>query len=313
VSKGLGNQLGLHVYDAPPLFDLDMPRFAGLMFGSFNGMSRFGSDDLLASFMISSLNAPVYLSLPVQDAAVVDRFLDRLDRVLVVLARQRENLGGWFRLEPDFYRAKLKGGQPMRTFALSLGPVKWRFHWARVGQGLYVASKPFILEDLVALEAAREKDGKKSPPDPDDSGHALVRLRPRNWNQVLEDYRLGWAENNRQACQANLGPLSSVGRAVQAQARGKAPGGEELGRQTQRAADRLYAVHFYCPEGGRYVLSRDGKTCTCSVHGDARNPKQQLTPDKASPTRVLQTFGGLTATLTFLEDGLHAVVTVERK
>src|SRR5262249_2639727 len=37
VEKGLGNQVGLHVYDAAPTFDLDLPQFLGLMFGSFNG------------------------------------------------------------------------------------------------------------------------------------------------------------------------------------------------------------------------------------------------------------------------------------
>jgi hypothetical protein len=220
-------------------------------------------------------------------------------------------VGRWVRFEQDFYKAKLKGGVTMRSYGFRIGPVKWRFHWARVGGGLYVASKPFILEDLIAADAARGQDGAQ--PDRGATAHALLRLRPRNWNRVLADYRLGWAENNRQACLRNLGPIGSAGRAVRAQAGEQAPGAD-LGREAQRLADRLYAVHFFCPEGGRYRLSPDGKTCSCSVHGSAGEPAQPTAPsDTAGPARVLQNFGGLTATLTFLEDGLHAVVVLERK
>jgi hypothetical protein len=61
-------------------------------------------------------------------------------------------------------------------------------------------------------------------------------------------------------------------------------------------------------------LSADGKVCSCSIHGSAAAPRQGLAPDPtSSPSRVLQDFGGLTATLTFLEDGLHAVFVLERK
>src|SRR4029077_18254979 len=35
LSKGLGNQVGRHVYDAAPLFDFNLPGFFGMMMGSF--------------------------------------------------------------------------------------------------------------------------------------------------------------------------------------------------------------------------------------------------------------------------------------
>ena len=128
---------------------------------------------------------------------------------------------------------------------------------------------------------------------------------------MLDDYKLGWAENNRQACTNNLGPLSSVGRAV---GHVGDKNGEQAGKEAQRLADELYAVHFFCPEGGKYLLSPDGKTCSCSVHGSARDPRQNIAPnDAAGPGKVLQEFGGLTATLTFMEDGLHAVIIIDRK
>jgi hypothetical protein len=321
LKEGLGNQVGLNVYDAPPLFDFDLPQFLGMMTGTLDGRGRGREpnwETVGISFLISSLNAPVYLSLPVKDVKVVDEFLNQLDEVLPVLARERENIAPGIGFEQDFYKTKLGSGATMRAYALRFGPVKWRLFWGRVGNGLYIASKPFILEDLAAAEEARAKEpDRKEAPDPDATGHATVRLRPRNWNQVLADYRLGWAENNRQACLANLGPLSSVGRAAAAQATAAKEGADgkaDVMKEVARLAEQLYAVHFFCPEGGRYELSADGKACTCSVHGSAQSPRQAMAPNATTgPAKLLQDFGGLTATLTFLEDGLHAVVVLERK
>jgi hypothetical protein len=135
----------------------------------------------------------------------------------------------------------------------------------------------------------------------------MIRVWPEHWKAVLPEYRLGWEEGSRQACLENLGPLSSVGRAMAAM-------GATRSGDVQRQADRLFAVHFYCPDGGKYELSADGKRVTCSVHGSADAPRQLSVPAGGSPTgRVLGEFGGATAVLTFLEDGLHAVVTIERK
>jgi hypothetical protein len=312
VTKGLGNQVGLHVYDAPPMFDLNTPQLLGLMLGTFNGNNRQpGFEEIWISFLITSLNSPAYIALPVQDEKIVDDFLDQLDKVLPPLAKQRENLG-FIRFEQDFYKTKLKNKEEtlMRCYSFSIGPVKWRMFWARIGGGLYIASKPFILEDLVGANAERAEVKDKPAPDPETTAHAMIRLRSKNWNQVLDDYKLGWAENNRQACINNLGPLSSAGRAVVRAE--KSP--EAAGKEAQQLADQLYAVHFFCPEGGKYLLSPDGKTCSCSVHGTARDPRQNVAPnDAAGPGKVLQEFGGLTATLTFLEDGLHAVIVIDRK
>jgi hypothetical protein len=310
IRDALGNQVSFNVYDGEPLFDLDLPNFLALAFADLNrgrGIFPGNRKELGVAFLIASLNSPVYAALSVKDAEVVDRCLERLDKVLTRQARKNQDTG-WLWLEQDFYTAQLKGGGKMRGYGFRLGPVKWRFFWGRVGDALYVASKPVILEDLAAAYAARA-EGKAEVRPEAEKAHALARLRPRNWNQVLNDYRLGWAENNRQACLRNLGPMTSVARALRAEK----PEGD-LARQTQQTADRLYAVHFFCPEGGRYVPSADGKTCSCSIHGNAESQRQPLAPNEAGgPGKALQNFGGLTATLTFLEDGLHAVLVLDRK
>jgi hypothetical protein len=143
----------------------------------------------------------------------------------------------------------------------------------------------------------------------------MVRLRPQNWKQVLPDYRLGWAENNRQACINNLGPLSSVARSLTASL-GKLDEAElaKVAERTRRRADDLYGTHFFCPEGGTYVLAADGKTMECNLHGSITEPRQHMAPAEASPlAKLLETLGDVTASLTFLDDGLHAVVEIERK
>ena len=191
--------------------------------------------------------------------------------------------------------------QRIRCYGVSVGALKWRVFFARIGQGLYLASKRCILEDLLALKDQPGPGGAEA--------HAMVRIRADHWHAVLPDYRLGWEENSRQACLGNLGPLSNVARAMTAGGTAPATPAAVL-----REAERLYATHFYCPDGGRYEVSADGKEVTCSVHGSAALPKQLAAPTAESSTaRWLQHFGGATAELTFLEDGLHAVVTIQRK
>jgi hypothetical protein len=315
LQKGIGNQVGFHLYDATPTFDVNVPQLFGELVGSFNGgRGNVRGEALWVGFVVASLTSPVYISVPVQDARIVDDFLDKLDVVAAQAARRQENVGGWFRFEQDFYRAKLSDGSLARGYAFSLGPIKWRFFYARIGDGFYLASKPFVLEDLVKAYAERAKD-KDKVVDAGPTGHAMIRLRPANWNEVLGEYRLGWAENNRKACLNNQGPIASAGRAVlAARAEGKAATADELGEAAHALADQFNAVHFYCPEGGHYALSAKDRTCSCSVHGAPLSPLQPLAPvDSNGPGQLLKNFNGLTVTLTFLEDGLHAVVVVERK
>ena len=308
LTKGIGNQVGFHVYDSAPAFDFNVPQFLGLMMGTFNGRGGpRGIDptswEMGISFLVTALNSPVYVSIPVQDTKVVDDFLDRLDPLMAEgYRRAREP---WPRgINLDFYKAPLKPNRTMRVASVRFGPVKWRMFWARIGNGLYIASKAFILDDLVAAEAERGKVAAEGP-----KAHGLVRVRAANWDRVLPDYRLGWAEANREACLNNLGPLASVGRAVVEKGRTE----EQLGRAAHQEADRLYGVHFFCPDGGRYLLSPDGKTCRCSVHGTLLEPVQQTEPSEKGSTSALKGLSGLTASLTFRKDGLHAVVEIDRK
>jgi hypothetical protein len=311
LAKGIGNQIGLHICDADPLFAFSLPSFLGMSVGTFNGGRGFlgGDEGLLIGLLVSALNSPVYVSVPVQDAKVVDDFLTQLDSFLAVVARQTEpGRIPFFRIDQDFYQLQLAGTMA-RGYGFQVGPVKWRFFWARIGDGLYVASKPFILEDLAALETGDAAARNAANPD---VAHALVRMRPQHWDRVLSGYRLGWAENNREACLRNLGSLSGLTRVLASADPGQAV--ERRHASLIAAGEQYFDSHFFCPDGGRYAWSDDGKCVTCTVHGSASEPRQPAAPSPASDLgRLLGDLSDLKLTLTFLEDGLHAVVTVSRK
>jgi hypothetical protein len=314
LKKGVGNQIGLHVYDAPPTFDLNLMRLLGLMAGSFGGRSSFNSGgvELLIGAAIAALNSPIYISIPVQDAGVVDGYLEHLSRSLAGGSRAG---GERAFLDSDAFRFQLTPRQTAFAYALRFDPIKLRLFYARIGGGLYVATKPFILEDLAAAEAERAKSGA-TPSTDNPAGHAMARVRAENWNQVLADYKLSWAENNREACLNNLSTVVNAGRALAAESHAKksAATGDDFNIAAHRRADELCGAHLFCPEGGRYVVAADAKSAACSVHGDEANPRQPPAPNEASDLgRLMQGLRGVTATLSFLEDGLRAVVTVERK
>jgi Protein of unknown function (DUF1559) len=295
VRDGIGNQAGLHVYDAIPTFDFNLSSFLSDSLSNSGGRGAFSDYMIPISFLLASLNAPVYVSVPVQDEQIVDGFLEKLDNLYARRARRETGFG----IDTDFYRYQGAEQQVYRCQGLSIGPWKLRIYWARIGKGLYIASKPFILDDLVAL--AGQKPAASHGPE----GHALLKVRAQNWNQVLPDFRLGWAENNRVACLDNLGPLTTVARS-----------NRQLQSNTEvcRCADSLYGCHFFCPEGGKYVMAKEGRSIECTLHGTAAAPRQAQGPAKdQSLGKLIGEFQGMEAALTFLEDGLHAVLTIRRK
>ena len=311
LTHGIGDEFGVHVYDSDPLFAFSLPTMLGQSLANFNGPGQGGflggNEMVLIGLVISVLQSPVYLSVPVHDAKTVDDFLERLDRQLAVLTRENESIGGFLQIRQDFYRLR-HSDIPIRTYAFQIGPIKWRLFWARIGNGLYVASKPFILEDIAALDSVHAAPPQGNAQHP---AHAMVRLRPANWDRVTPSYKLGWAENNRAACLHNLGPLSSLARVV-------VPGpdrkpGAHLPAEVRQLGETIYDTHFYCPDGGHYVFDADGSVA-CDFHGSALAPRQSDAPTAQSDLgRLLEGFADMTLLLTFRDEGLHAVVTIDRK
>jgi hypothetical protein len=304
LDKGLGNQIALHVYDAVPIVDVNLPSLLAAFLSSRPGTAETEFAMVGVAALAASLSSPVYVSIPVKDGEIVDRFLLSLDPLLTNRIQKHG-------IEQDFYFLRKDRELTLRGNVLRFGAVKVRFFTGRIGDAFYIVicNKPFVLDDLVELNAAR-KSGSVKPNDPGPVGHAMVRVRPENWNQVLPDLHLGWAENNRVGCLGNLGPLSNAARSVTAARNGKPA---EIA-DVLREAERLHDVRFFCPEGGRYQLTPDGKKCTCAVHGWDREPRQGSAPLADSPSaKLMREFAGMSATLTFREDGLQAVLVIDRK
>jgi hypothetical protein len=305
VSKGIGNQVSFNVYDAQQLFDLSLPKSIGLMLGSFRGGGARGMDGsfLGGAFLLGSITSPIYVAIPIRNREVVDEFLKRLDVYLAGLSHERG--GGFLELEHDYYQIT-GSSTPIHAGAIGFGPVKWRFFFQRVGDALYIASQRNILEDLAAITSK----GGPAPTANDPPAHALVRLRPQHWNQVLDHYHLGWEENNREACLKNLGPLTSLTRALAA---GDADGKPLTNAKLADYSARLYGVRYFCPDDGQYTIGPGGEI-TCSKHGSAAAPHQSTAPAATSELgKLLGEFSDMSLSLTFLQDGLHAVVNLERK
>jgi hypothetical protein len=335
--NGLGSQVGLHIYDSQPLFDLNLSNLVGQMFARGAG-GFFGNDTLWITVLIASLNSPVYVSFDVNDKKVVDDFLGRLDKELARLAR-RPPQTGWFPVDSDFYHLTADASSPgeqspatstakedeprVRAYALAFGPLKWRFFSARIGGGFYIASKKHIIDDLIAAHRIQAESNTPTGGHEGTSlanrwqpmAHAMVRVRPENWKDVITGYQLGWAENNRRGVLNHLSMLSSVARAAVAADPGLLKQDPALaGESIVRQAESLYGVQFVPADGGNYLLAKDGKNITHSIYGSQIEPQQPAAPAHGGDhAALLSKFSGATAELTFLEDGLHAVLTIERK
>lgn len=312
LSKGIGDQISLNIYDNDPLIDLNVSRFLGMMgfrFGSAGGINFFDYQAML-SLLVISLNSPVYVSVPVLDPKIVDRSLDGLDELLAVLARRNSRRGNtFFSIEQDFYRFQGAGDAALRAYAFRFGPLKWRFYWGRIGQGLYLASKPYILQDLVELEGVPQR--LESAGEEVHTAHAMLRLRPKQWQEVLMQYRIGWAESQRERCLCNLGPLSSLSRVAQVTT-SRQPNRIPLHESVRDLELRSLDSSAYCPAGGEYEFREGDCHVECSIHGSVWKPRQPMEPAVASPMgSLMQSLKDVRLELTFLEEGLKAVATMD--
>jgi hypothetical protein len=298
----LQNQVALHVYDSVPMLSLDFSAFMGIFAtlvnrpggGRANPVFPPNGIWLWAAFLIASLNAPVYLSFPVdsQKSSRADLFLSRLHALMSRQLAQQSARSGF---AGECYKCELDDGGPAYCSTFQIGPAKLRIHWARIGQAIYVASKSFILNDL-SLALRGVGGDRTNYSDAQAVAHAMVRFRPGNWNEVKQDMSVNQAETNRASCLNNLTKLCGLYRAQLSLGAGASAG------NPAQHSDR------FCPDGGEYVVEKRQIVCTC--HGSAGEPKQ---PQRGSEVKFMGDAGAVTAQLSFLQDGLRAVLTIDRR
>jgi hypothetical protein len=319
-ARGLDGQIGLHFYDQRIMFDLEFQRFIGDLTrlpergGGPGGVAVTPVDATLGSmltgfpygFLVSSFVSPVYLSVGVSDPKVVDEFFEEYDglvRKYGHMLRQRE-MG--FVMAADPHVVVTKGGHRARAFSVRVGPLRWRTYLARIGNGIFLTNQTEVIDDLHrALEARRP--GRDLGPE----GHGMIRLRPANWNRALAGFRYTWAENLRESTMNDLHRLENVSRAHASALTGTA---DEKAAKLLDLAERIDGVRYRCPQGGTYTLEPDGVTWRSTFCGTLAAPEQRETPaEKSGIATLMRQFQDLTATMTFLPEGLRAVVTIERK
>lgn len=306
VEKGIGEQISYQVFDAGQPISSEVSSFIGSRspLGEM-GPVGFGSEMVIIGLFAQSLTNPVCASLPVNNTGVVDRFLEEVDQRLAELPKSFDQ---WIRTEK--YHIKL-GEKTVRVFAVKVMGITFRLAWARMGNWLVMTNQPAMLEELAAFYSGLPAQVAAAAEKPTaDHGHAQFRVRPEAWNAVLPGYRLGWEENHRTSCEFNQQQLMNLARAYPELVNQDGTVKPEL----LQHIFRIYGVRPYCPDDGVYRIAKQG-LCECSVHGQAHvNPRQLLGPAPSSETmKSLEQFKGMSATLTFLEDGLHAVVTIQRK
>ena len=298
VAKGVGDTYSLNLCDADPMLDIQMTRMLGEMVGS---SGRGGGPDpqfLMIGLAVASINSPVYVRLSLDDVEVADRFLVKLDAAMSEMVRNSVDMG-FFRFEKDFYTATAKG-LTAQTFVVSLGPVKWRFFFSRIGNSLCISSKLPVLEELARMEAAPKPE---KPASDTTASHARITIHRDRWQKLLPTIRMGWSESARQSCLDNLGHFTMAERSL--------PPGADAATMNLRASE-IYGVRHFCPAGGQYLLGAD-RQCACSIHGTAGHPTQPSSEETTGVAqKVLTSFDEARIMLTFLEDGLHAVLEIDR-
>jgi hypothetical protein len=198
------------------------------------------------------------------------------------------------------------GGHRVRAFSIRVGPLRWRAYLARIGNGLFFTNQTEVVDDLYRAEAKKRPDRDLGP-----DGHGMIRLRPVNWNRALAGFRYTWAENLRDSTMIDLHRLENVSRAHAATLTGTA---EEKVAKLLDLAERIDGVRYRCPQGGTYTLEPDGVSWRSSFCGTLAAPEQREAPaEKSDIAMLMRRFEDLTATVTFLPEGLRAVVTIDRK
>ncbi|MCO6044684.1 DUF1559 domain-containing protein [Aeoliella sp. ICT_H6.2] len=294
VQRGLGNQLGFHVFDAEPAFSFNPLRFAGQLMSDQSGWLR--PEFLFVMPLVNSLNAPVYVTCSIDDPSVVDGFLHQLDGVLATAARTDATTPVQF----DFYRVA-SFDQPAWCIAWDFFGFRLRVFYTRLGDHLVIASQPVVLEDLLRHPSSSpDGPGARLP------GHVKVQIRPQHWSRIMNEMQLTWGEAAREACLSNLGPLNSAARL--------APHGSN---DPTTVAQEAFGATYVCPCGGTYYLNQvEGQhnSVRCTLHGDAGHPQQTTgVPDNSPAAMAASSLGDVDASLTFTEHGLQAVIEIQRR
>lgn len=295
LTKGLGDEIGVYVCDSRPNFNFNMARFMG---------DALADDEAgpaaIASFIVSSLSAPVYVAVPVKDKQLVDDFLRRIHPWLGRLAQKDSN--GFIPLRYQYSRSKIDGCD-VRSFAIHISGFGVRGYALRLGDNLIIASQRELVSELIA--AHKQGEWSRQPIDRSATGHLQAWVRPQNWKQSAASYDFEWAATNQESCIKNLASLTNVARA------GFSRSEDDILAKAALRDGR----HYSCPSSGKYVfdLNKGDVDVHCTLHGSVMDSRQPPKPPEATKTiELLKEMRTISATVKMTPEGLRAILNIQR-
>ncbi|PAY17835.1 hypothetical protein CKO51_19270 [Rhodopirellula sp. SM50] len=290
--EGLEGEVGLYICDARPNFQFDTLRILG---GFLSEASLGGA---AGGVLLSTIAAPVYVSLPLKDLGIADRFLDRIDPILGHYASRE--YGEFFPLDIQYSLFKI-GETDIRSLGIKIAGLGTRAFVFRQGKTVYIASQLELVHELIDAHQSIESRDKMK-----ELGHARAWIWPRSRVESVKSHRFSAATANAEACRLNLTPLNNVLRADQSLSIR-----ELLHRTVERDG-----VDVHCPSGGRYkiVHHNTGAEAVCPIHGNRHASKQLIAPAAGSDyQRLREPIRSVEVTAELSSEGLRATLSIDRQ
>ncbi len=289
--KGISNELHLNVCD------FQLP--AGISVdGDATSLALLGFVPYAGALLATS-----YIAIPVEDRAIVEQFIRDLDGVIRVPYQ-----GSSFQIGFDYYPVPIGGrATSARCCVLQYGPVRFRFYFALADSTLYI-SNSLVAFDKICCQS--QPDAGPAAVDHQEvaetPAHAVADIHLDRALKLTEHSEVALREKERRECLANTILKAAILRAT------GASGPQGLDAATNYARE-FRLTEYGCPVGGEHHVASDGKTITCTVHGSFRDSRQPA--DRPVHARIAgkPRVAHMRASLTFLEEGLRAVLTVHRQ
>lgn len=272
-------------FDAEPLVEFEAADYLSRLLRSGAGF------DFALVPLLSAVTAPTAVSIGTKDAASSSRFVESVRRALASANGSGRALSA---LPVVRHYVLDRPGGDVDSVSIEALSFRLRFFFAEGDGRIVIANRLDALESLLGAAAA---DGA-APSDGAEGEGGLVHdlelsIRADEAVRSRPFLEIGQAESAREACLANLEPVTAL---------------LEFGGVAAEAVEaetlRRFGDAFACPEGGLYAFDPASRAARCSRHGTLERPSQEMRP-AGSAARLFSTLRDVRVRLHFTEEGLR--------